>query len=392
MRKILALSVGAFAVGMDAYIAAPLVVPIAGALNTSGPTIAYGVSLFTLCYALSAPLAAVMLANRSARQTLVAGLVIFAISNLISGAATSAEVFLLSRAIAGIGAGIFAPNACAAATTLAPVERKGAALAVITAGISLGTVVGVPLGLMLTDKFGWRWVFVLIATIGIVGAGCIWAVIQICRYKQLPLKERIVTLCNPKVLRIVAVSFLGAAAGIGLYTLLALVLANYPQDLIQRCFWFWGIGGLIGAFSIGRIVDVLRNPSLLVLLFLIVTAAIFLILPTSDMHRGIAVLSGTLLWGFVAWSFHTPQQYLLVKAVPDSQAAAVSLNSSANYLGGALGAALGASLVEHGVDPSVLPFFAAGVLGFAILLQISNCVVIRSKAETSMTRANADLV
>lgn len=69
----------------------------------------------------------------------------------------------------------------------------------------------------------------------------------------------------------------------------------------------------------------------------------------------------------MGWSSLAPQQHLLLGLAPEHGAAAVALNSSCNYLGGAIGAFAGGALISWGVNPSALPYWAAAAAFIALL-------------------------
>ncbi len=56
MKKIWVLALGMFALGMDTYIVAGLIPDMAKSFNKSGEEIGQGVTVFTLFFALSAPI------------------------------------------------------------------------------------------------------------------------------------------------------------------------------------------------------------------------------------------------------------------------------------------------------------------------------------------------
>ena len=75
------------------------------AFKASVSEVAQSVTVFTLCYAIAAPVCATMLVGKPMRQLLVIALIVFSIGNALSALAASLGILLLARAIAGIGAG-----------------------------------------------------------------------------------------------------------------------------------------------------------------------------------------------------------------------------------------------------------------------------------------------
>jgi EmrB/QacA subfamily drug resistance transporter len=116
------------------------------------------------------------LADRFGRQRLLyIGLVGFAVSSAVAGAATSFEVLLGARIAQGLFAAALAPAALSlVSVTFAddPAER-GRAFAVFGAVSGMGGAIGLTLGGVLTDELSWRWclyINVAIAALALVGA------------------------------------------------------------------------------------------------------------------------------------------------------------------------------------------------------------------------------
>jgi predicted MFS family arabinose efflux permease len=73
LNRLYILVLGAFALGLDAYVMAGLLPEVAADLHTSESAAGQMVTLFTLCYALAAPVFATALAGRPEPRRGVAG-------------------------------------------------------------------------------------------------------------------------------------------------------------------------------------------------------------------------------------------------------------------------------------------------------------------------------
>ncbi|MEU6705405.1 MFS transporter [Streptomyces wuyuanensis] len=94
------------------------------------------------------------------RRALIAGLALFAGASLAAGLATSTGVLITARAVQGIGAAAIAPAALALAMGLFPSgSGRGRALGVWGAASGAGGAGGVLLGGLLTQAWGWPWIF-----------------------------------------------------------------------------------------------------------------------------------------------------------------------------------------------------------------------------------------
>ncbi|GLH62668.1 MFS transporter [Parageobacillus sp. G301] len=232
--------------------------------------------------------------------------------------------------------------AAAAAASLVPEQKRGRALGMTLGGMSTGTVVGVPLGLIIAEHLDWHatlWFITalgLIAMIGIV----IW-------FPSFPvsappsLRQRVAMMTNGRVAAIVGITFMTSIASLGLYTYIATILDNLADiPIVTPYLWAWGIGGVVGSFSIGTLIDRMGRPDLLMAGILAIMALAMFSLP---LVLSFSILSFLpfILWGAMGWASQAPQQHELLRLQPDHGAAVVALNSSANYLGSAIGSTLG---------------------------------------------------
>ena len=360
--------VGSVALGLDAYVVAGLLPAIASSMNARESTVGLGVAAFTGAYAVAGPLLAGR-AGRRSRRSLILSLLVFTVANLATALSSTVVVFLVTRIVAGAAAGVYSPLSSAVAAELVGEERRGRALALVLAGLAVGTVFGVPIGLELAHRWGWRAAILLIVAIG--GASLVGVAVQGGELPGIPASgagDRLRSIARPKNLLTVTVTLLTGVASLGLYTYMTVILSVGSLATHQTlAIWVWGVGGAVGALGIGRLMD-RCNP-----LRLSVTILVGLICALLGMTQGQTVwllVASLFVWGMCGWASLAPQQHILLQANPADGATAVAANASANYLGSALGATAGSLLVAAQAAPTVLCSSAAAVAGMALLCQL----------------------
>ncbi|MFF3841685.1 MFS transporter [Streptomyces sp. NPDC001930] len=371
-RAVALLALGSFAMGTDAYAMAGLLPDIGADLRVSVSLAGQSVTAFTLCYALAAPLFSAVLARWGTRTVLVTALVVFVVANAGTALTGSYAGLLGTRALAGAGAGLFTPAAATAAVALVPPERRGRALGLVLGGMSAGTVLGVPLGLLVAADSGWRTALWLITGLGVVALAGVGTALPPVRGAAAPsLRARFGALARPRVAVVVAVTFTQTVASLGLYTYLEPVLHRVADvGSAVPYLWVWGIGGVCGSFLAGTLVDRTGRPALLAVALLGTLGSALALLPWTGTVPGLVLLP-LIVWGAVGWAFVVPQQHRLLAREGEGGAAAVGLNSSATYLGGAVGSALGGLALAHGLDARWLPLPAAGVALAGVLFHLT---------------------
>lgn len=360
---------GSMALGLDAYVIAGLLPSMARDLHAPQATLGFGVTAFTGAYALAGPVLAGV-AGRRSRRNLTIALGIFTAANLGTMLASGAGTFIVTRLVAGAAAGVYSPLSSAVAVALVDAERRGRALALVLSGLAMGTVFGVPLGLIVADRLGWR---VSIGLISFLGALALGGII-LRRGSEVPnvpastAHERLRTLTRTSNLVTILVTLTTAVAALGLYTYITRVLTGTAfSEHHTTAIWIWGLGGAVGALGIGRVVDRVRSPLRLSIVLLACLALAFGAVALGAPTPLLAV--GLFAWGLLGWASLAPQQHTLMAANPTDGATAVAANASANYLGAAIGSALGAMLLSVGARGATFALSAGGVALIALALQ-----------------------
>src|SRR5215472_2689518 len=166
--RILILALGTFAIGTDGFVIAGILPSIAHDLGMSIALAGLLVTAFSLAYALGSPVLATLTGHIARRRLLLLTLISFVLANVLAAVAASFAVLLMARVLAALSASLYTPSASAVAAVLAPKEKRGRALSLVTAGLTITTVAGVPLGILIGTQLNWRATFVLVALLGVI--------------------------------------------------------------------------------------------------------------------------------------------------------------------------------------------------------------------------------
>ena len=104
------------------------------------------------------------------KRVLNTGLVLFVAGSAVVALAPTFPVLVASRAVQGVGAAMFMATIMATAVSTFPPGQRGRVLGLISSMVAAGTLLGPPLGGVLTDAFGWRAIFLINLPIGLLGA------------------------------------------------------------------------------------------------------------------------------------------------------------------------------------------------------------------------------
>jgi len=159
------LAIGAFAIGTEALMIAGLLPAIAADFHTTIATAGELITIFAIAYAVGSPILSALCGNLDRRRLLMIALSCFTAANLLAATTQSLWQLVAVRVLLALSAGLFMPTAYAVAASLVPPERRGRAIAAVTSGMTIATVLGVPLGAWIGGHADWRSTFLIVAVL-----------------------------------------------------------------------------------------------------------------------------------------------------------------------------------------------------------------------------------
>ncbi|WP_272520975.1 MFS transporter [Providencia sp. PROV202] len=378
---LLALSVGAFAIGITEFSPMGMLPYIAENLNESIPSVGAIVVIYALGVMIGAPIMTLLLVSKRPKVALVFLMAIFTVGNLLSGLAPNLVTLSLSRLITSLNHGAFFGLGAIVAASVVPAGKQASAIAAMFMGLTIAGIGGVPLVTKITQLIGWREAFYLISGIGLLTiASLIFAIPAHLQGSQVNVKNELRILRRPLVMLGMLSTVLGASAMFTLYTFITPMLMSFIQasdQTITMMLMVIGVGFSIGNYLGGYFADKNLYPTLLTLFVLsAISMVMFPIIATNI--AGATV--GLLFWSIVSFALVPPIQILVMNAAVGAQALASSVNIGAFNLGNAIGAAVGAAILSHGYSYTTMSFMGAllAIIGFMVILLI----VRRKNSET----------
>lgn len=388
---LLALSVGAFAIGITEFSPMGMLPYIAENLNESIPSVGAIVVIYALGVMIGAPIMTLLLVSKRPKVALVFLMAIFTVGNLLSGLAPNLVTLSLSRLITSLNHGAFFGLGAIVAASVVPAGKQASAIAAMFMGLTIAGIGGVPLVTKITQLIGWREAFYLISGIGLLTiASLIFAIPAHLQGSQVNVKNELRILRRPLVMLGMLSTVLGASAMFTLYTFITPMLMNFIQasdQTITMMLMVIGVGFSIGNYLGGYFADKNLYPTLLTLFVLsAISMVIFPIIATNI--AGATV--GLLFWSIVSFALVPPIQILVMNAAVGAQALASSVNIGAFNLGNAIGAAVGAAILSHGYSYTTMSFMGAllAIVGFIVILLIVRRKNSETQTQNVMCSAN----
>ncbi|MEV6122094.1 MFS transporter [Streptomyces sp. NPDC052077] len=333
--RLLLLALGTFAIGTDSFVVAGILPNVADDLNVSNSAAGQLVTVFALSYAVLSPVMAAATAHWPRKQLLISGLLVLALGNVLTAVLPTFGLVVASRVVAGLGAAMFTPTASVTASTLAPPEKRGKALAIVMAGLSGATALGAPIGTVIGSQSDWRttmWFVVALALVAAVGVMTMLPAVP--SLPPVKLSQRLTPLRDTRIVFTLLTTVLVL---MGLYTVYTYIAISFDRatdgngTTLAVLLFIWGIAATLGNLGGGSLTD--KLGSRVVINSAIVIAALnFLLLPLSSRNTVTAALA-LVVWGLCGWGVLVPQQHRLIQINPAGAPLSIALNAAALYLG-----------------------------------------------------------
>lgn len=361
-HAILALALGAFAIGTSEFAAMGLLPYFAADLAISEPQAGHVISAYALGVVVGAPLTSILGARLPRRRYLAALMAFYGVMNLIAAAVPGLAALTAMRFLAGLPHGGFLGVAMLYAADALPPGQRARGAAQVLIGLTVANIIGVPLAGALGQGIGWRWGFALPGLIALVSA---WAILKLAprvggNPDARPLDE-LQALRNPRVLWILAVGAIGFGGLFAVYAFLTaamLATTDAPGWAIPLALTVFGVGGTIGTWVSGRMTERLGQirAAYVSLAAMAVTQA-FAALVVGDW--GLMVLSSFLL--AAGAGLVIPLQTRLMDVAGPAQNMAAAMNHAAFNAANALGPFLAGMALAAGWG-----WQAPGIVGIAL--------------------------
>ena len=348
LRAILALSVGGFAIGTGEFDIMGLVPEVARDIGVSIPQAGHVISAYALGVVVGAPLITVAAARLPRRALLILLMTLFALFNGLCAFAPSYAWLMALRFLSGLPHGAYFGIASLVAVSLVPEHRRTQAVGRMFLGLTVATIVGVPLANWVGHAVGWRWGFALVAAAGLLTVALVaaFAPATPADPQASPLRE-LGALRRTQVWITLGIGAIGFGGLFAVYTYLAdilLTVTGAAPDTVPLVLGVFGIGMTIGNLVIPRFADRALMPTAGgLLLFSAAALALF----TFSIGNIWAITAAVFLVG-VGGALGTVLQTRLMDVADDAQGLAAALNHSAFNTANALGPWLGGLALAHG--------------------------------------------
>lgn len=368
--RVILMGVSAFVINTTEFVPVALLSDIAKDFSITAAETGWMLTLYAWVVALmSLPL--MLLTSRFERKRLLLAIfVVFIASHALSVFAWSFQVLLVSRVGIAFSHAIFWSITAAITLRVAPEGKRALALSILATGTSLALVLGVPIGRILGQWFGWRTTF--------AGIGIIAFIVFVLQAKLLPTLPSMFNgsfrkipelLKNPLLVSLYLFCFIIFTADYAAYTYIEPFLNRVgamSENLVTLILLLFGGAGLIGSYIFSRWSDRSSMTMMLVSTVLIIGAMLLMSwTATSIWLFGIV----TIVWGTAMILLMLTIQSKVIEIDINAQDMVMAMFSGIINLGIGTGALLGGYAVTY-ISLSSVGYIGAAIAVLALLLVI----------------------
>lgn len=296
---------------------------------------AYLLSLFGVTFALAAPLLQILLGHWARRTQVLGGLLLFSLAALLLACAADYPTLLVSRVLMGVGAGFIGPVLGALGAGLVSREQQGSAIATVLLGLSMASLVGLPLSAWVATALGVRPLFAGIGGLGLLTA---WLI-----FHQVPDRvpgERIAPAVVARLLTtahslhaFLVVFFIAA----GVFSTYAFLTPIVRQDFhgsvaeVSLALAVLGVAGVLGNLLVIRAARRFSAERLLLGGLLLLALALSIL--ALGQGRFVALLLGLVVWALATDILWPSQQRRILEQLAEVRGIALALTASFMFCG-----------------------------------------------------------
>ncbi|MDF1654705.1 MAG: MFS transporter [Coxiellaceae bacterium] len=384
---ILAIALSSFAIGTTEFVTTGLLSNVANAFHVTIPTAGFVTSGYALGVVIGGPLLTALTMHLQRKLVLIGLMFLFIIGSVVSAIAPTFDILLLGRMLSAFSHGAFFGVGAVVVTSLVPAEKKASAIALMFSGLTLANVIGVPMGTLLGQHFGWRSAFWVISGLGLAGLiGILKFIPTQLNIAATHLKKELAAFKRPQLWLALIITIIGFS---GLLTSFAYVepmmthVTGFTSHAVVWLLMIYGIGLVIGNIIGGKLADRALMPTILSMLTLL---AITLFAFVFTAHYKILATITLFILGAVGFGTIPALQMLVMQKAEGAHTLASAANIAAFNTGVTIGVMLGGLAIHMGFGFTSPNWVGGTLTTVGLIIAAASCYYLKHKEKNGVKK------
>ncbi|SFB16347.1 MFS transporter, DHA1 family, putative efflux transporter [Lentibacillus halodurans] len=348
-KRVYFLMVVAFVVGMVELIIGGILDLMAEDLDVNLGQVGFLITIFSLIFAVGAPVLLILTSSIERKRLTLISLAVFLAGNLVTVFSPTYTVVFIGRVISALSGSLLIILCLTIAPSIVHPKYRGRAIGIVSMGVSASIVLGLPVGLLLGNAFGWRAPFILISILTVLSmVGVFFLMGHVEPKPSSPIKRQLATLKSRGVFFGQTITFLFLTGHTILYAYLtpfAKTALGVDGAWVSIIYMIFGIAAVSGGGIGGTLSDIWGAKNTIIATTILFGLVMFAIpYTTFALPLFLMIL---VIWGMLSWTLAPATQSYLISLSPETSDIQQSLNNSALHLGIAFGSLIGGLVVER---------------------------------------------
>lgn len=368
----------AFALGFAEFVLIGITPDVAESLGEPLTRIGDLVGFYALACAVATPVVSLAGARFKRFNLMAALLVVFNLGNFITMFADTYLMLTASRMLAAATSGTLLALALTYVPEIVEAHKVARVIALVLAAFSVSSVIGVPIGTMLADAFGWKAAYAAVLVCGLVATSVLAALPRSSQVEeQARIRTQLRLLGDARVLVNIAMILAGAASTYVFYTYLTPILEGimgFGPTAVSAILLVFGAACVVSNLLSGWMANRFGLHGLPVSFAL---HAVLLALLAVTIPQGVVGLVDILAVGLVMYVMNSTVQMLFQDVARTSYPSAVTFSASLHPMSFNAGIAIGSFVGGATVNAGGL--LATGPVGALLALAAGGCALVLSR-------------
>ncbi len=309
-------------------------------------------SMYAIGVVIGAPIVSVLISAWNYRKQLFFTLIVFCISNIVVFVTDIFFIALIARFISGLMHGLFFVIAVIICIKVAPRGKTSMAISLMTSGLTIALVTGVPIGIFLSENYGLLSPFSFVASVSLCVSMASLFIMPKLKGKKAGFKNLGIAFKFAPLYQSFLITAFSCGSMFVVYIYLRVLLEKhgFSTESIKHVYLYYGIAAIFGNLFGGKMADIKGAFFSLCFILVILMVCLFL-MSFSFYFSHHALVLNVALFAFFGFACITPLNMLcnhLAKVfTPKTQNDSIALNQGAFNVGIAFASFVGGAVQQY---------------------------------------------